>query len=73
MTGALHSDCESIAFCSQWELGQKWEQDESLCRSCLFSVTSLSSLRVPQLAPAPLYDTIRIATKNPQQILTPTL
>lgn len=46
---------------------------ESLRGSCLFSTTSLSSLRVPQLAPAPLYDTIRIATKNPQEILTPTL
>lgn len=47
---------------------------ERLHRSCLFSFTSVTSLRVPQLAPAPLYDTmIRIATKDPPEISIPTL
>lgn len=47
---------------------------ERLHRSCLFSFTSCTSLRVPQLAPAPLYDTmIRIATKDPPEISIPTL
>lgn len=37
---------------------------EHLRGSRRFSFTPLSSLRVPQLSPAPLYDTIRIATKK---------
>lgn len=49
---------------------------EHLRGSRRFPFTSLSSLRVPQLSPAPLYDTIRIATpekKKTPEILTPTL